>query len=139
MPPIISISDLHKIYRLGNVEVPALRGVSLSVEPGEFLAIVGPSGSGKSTLFHVVGGLTPPTSGHVSIDGTELAQTSDAQRTRMRRRTLGFVFQKFNLLPTLTAEENIAIARDIAGNQRFDTAQFDDVLRLLGIRDRLRH
>jgi len=139
MGPIISISDLRKVYHLGKVDVPALRGVSLTVEPGEFLAIVGPSGSGKSTLFHVIGGLTPPSEGHVRVDGMDLAEMSDAERTRMRRRTLGFVFQKFNLLPTLTAEENIGLARDIAGNHPFDAAQFDDVIRLLGIRDRLRH
>src|SRR5712692_10481598 len=125
MGPIISISDLRKVYHLGKVDVPALRGVSLTVEPGEFLAIVGPSGSGKSTLFHVIGGLTPPCSGHVRVDGMDLAEMSDAERTRMRRRTLGFVFQKFNLLPTLTAEENIGIARDIAGHHHFDSAQFD--------------
>ncbi len=139
MSHIIDISDLRKIYRVGKVEVPALRGVSLTVEPGEFLAIVGPSGSGKSTLFHVIGGLTPPTLGHVRIDGMDLAEMSDAERTRMRRRTLGFVFQKFNLLPTLTAEENIGIARDIAGNDHFDAARFNELIRLLGIRDRLRH
>ncbi len=139
MSPIIAISDLRKVYHLGKVDVPALRGVSLTVEPGEFLAIVGPSGSGKSTLFHIIGGLTPPTSGHVRVDGMDLAEMSDAGRTRMRRRTVGFVFQKFNLLPTLTAEENIGIARDIAGNHPFDATQFDQVVRLLGVRDRLRH
>ena len=137
--PIIEISDLRKVYRLGHVDVPALRGVTLGVEPGEFLAIVGPSGSGKSTLFYIIGGLTPPTSGHVRIDGVDLAEMSDAERTRMRRRTVGFVFQKFNLLPTLTAEENIGIARDIAGNDNFDHSQFDEIIRLLGIRDRLHH
>ena len=139
MSNIIQITGLHKVYHLGRVDVSALRGVSLSVEPGEFLAIVGPSGSGKSTLFHVIGGLTPPTSGHVHVNGMDLAGTSDAARTRMRQRTLGFVFQKFNLLPTLTAAENIAIARDIAGNRDFNRAQFDEIVRLLGIGDRLRH
>ncbi|MBI3696085.1 MAG: ABC transporter ATP-binding protein [Acidobacteria bacterium] len=139
MPFIIDIADLHKTYHLGRVRVPALRGVSLTVEPGEFLAIVGPSGSGKSTLFHIIGGLTPPTSGHVRIDGLDLAEMSDAGRTRMRQRTVGFVFQKFNLLPTLTAAENIGIARDIAGNNDFDRLQFDNIISLLGIGDRLHH
>ena len=139
MAYIIEVSDLHKTYQLGRVKVPVLRGVSLTIEPGEFLAIVGPSGSGKSTLFHVIGGLTPPTSGRVRIDGLDLSEMSDAERTRMRQRTVGFVFQKFNLLPTLTAEENIGIARHIAGNQDFDRAHSDEITRLLGIGDRLHH
>ncbi len=136
---IIEITDLHKTYHVGRVDVAALRGVSLAVEPGELLAIVGPSGSGKSTLFHIIGGLTPPTSGHVRVDGLDLAEMTDAGRTRMRRRTVGFVFQKFNLLPTLTAEENIEIALDIAGNNHFDRAHFDTIVDLLGIRDRFHH
>jgi putative ABC transport system ATP-binding protein len=139
MALIIEIVDLHKVYRLGRVDVPALRGVTLAVEAGEFLAIVGPSGSGKSTLFHVVGGLTPPTSGHVKIDGVDLAEMTDGGRTKMRQRTVGFVFQKFNLLPTLTARQNIEIARDIAGHHDFDRAHFDDIVRLLGISERLSH
>lgn len=139
MALIIEIVDLHKVYRLGRVDVPALRGVNLAVEAGEFLAIVGPSGSGKSTLFHVVGGLTPPTSGHVKIDGVDLAEMTDGGRTRMRQRKVGFVFQKFNLLPTLTAQQNIEIARDISGYHDFDRGQFDEIVRLLGIRERLGH
>jgi putative ABC transport system ATP-binding protein len=119
--------------------VEVLRGVNLKVEPGEFLAVVGPSGSGKSTLFHIIGGLTPPSSGHVRIDGLDLAAAGDIQRTRMRQRTVGFVFQKFNLLPTLTAEENIGIARDIAKHRDYDRGHFEEILRLLGIRDRLHH
>jgi putative ABC transport system ATP-binding protein len=99
---------------------------------------VGPSGSGKSTLFHILGGLTPPTSGQIHIDGRDLLQMTDAQRTDLRKRTVGFVFQKYNLLPTLTAEENIEIARDIAGRPERD-AHFDDVLKLLGIAGRLHH
>jgi putative ABC transport system ATP-binding protein len=136
---IIEVVDLYKTYRVGRVDVPALRGVNLSVAPGEFLAIVGPSGSGKSTLFHIIGGLTPPTSGHVFIDGLDVAAMSDAERTRMRQRKVGFVFQKFNLLPTLTAGENIEIARDIARNRHADREQFNEIIRLLGIADRLHH
>jgi len=139
MPPVIEVSDLHKTYYLGRVAVPVLRGVGLRVEAGGFVAVVGPSGSGKSTLFHIIGGLTPPTSGQVRIDGVDLAEAGDAARTRMRQRTVGFVFQKFNLLPTLTAAENISIARDIAGHRDWDRAQFEEILRLLGITDRLGH
>ncbi|MBI3666384.1 MAG: ABC transporter ATP-binding protein [Acidobacteria bacterium] len=139
MPHIIEVADLTKVYRMGRVSVPALRGINLAVEPGEFLAVVGPSGSGKSTLFYVIGGLTSPTSGRACIDGQDLSQMSDAERTRLRKRTIGFVFQKFNLLPTLTAAENIGIARDIAGNRNFDRVHFDEILRLLGIGDRLSH
>jgi putative ABC transport system ATP-binding protein len=134
---IIEIKDLRKVYRVGNVDVPALRGVNLTVQRGDFLSIVGPSGSGKSTLFHIVGSLTPPTAGTVRVAGQDLARMTDAGRTRMRKRTVGFVFQKFNLLPNLTAGDNIAIARHIAGTE--PSADFEDVLRLLGIANRLDH
>jgi putative ABC transport system ATP-binding protein len=137
--PIIETHNLHKTYRVGRVDVPALRGVDLTVKRGEFLAIVGPSGSGKSTLFHIIGGLTPPTSGQVKVDGNDLAALSDAGRTRLRKRTVGFVFQKFNLLPNLTARSNIAVARYIAGTGSKSEPQFEEVLRLLGIADRLDH
>jgi len=139
MSSIIEIADLQKTYYLGRVAVPVLRGLNLDVEAGEFVGVVGPSGSGKSTLFHIIGGLTPPSSGHVRVDGLDLAAAGDAQRTRMRQRTVGFVFQKFNLLPTLTAEENIGIARDIAGHLDYDQAHFQEILGLLGISDRLHH
>ncbi len=135
---VIQARDLRKVYRVGKVDVPALRGVDLAVKAGEFLAIVGPSGSGKSTLFHIIGGLTPPTSGQVLVDGKDLAAMSEAERTRMRKRTVGFVFQKFNLLPNLTARDNIAVARYIADNRKPDPG-FEDVLRMLGIQDRLDH
>src|SRR5580698_6429351 len=114
---MIEIRDLTKTYHVGEVDVNALRGVNLSVEKGEFVSVVGPSGSGKSTLFHIVGGLTPPTSGTIHIDGRDLLKMTDAQRTELRKKTVGFVFQKYNLLPTLTAADNIEIARDIAGNK----------------------
>ena len=137
--PIIEIRDLRKIYRLGKVDVPALRGVNLDVPSGEFLSIVGPSGSGKSTLFHIIGGLTPPTSGQVKVGGQDLASMTDADRTRLRKRTVGFVFQKYNLLPNLTARDNIAVARFLGGNNGQPDAQFAEVLRLLGIDSRLDH
>src|SRR5271157_5260031 len=114
---MIDVRDLTKIYHVGDVDVHALRGVNLSVAKGEFLSVVGPSGSGKSTLFNILGGLTPPTSGTVHIDGRDLLKMSDVERTELRKKTVGFVFQKYNLLPTLSAEDNIAIARDIAGNK----------------------
>src|SRR5690348_12184433 len=102
---IIEVRELRKIYRVGKVDVPALRGVDLDVRKGEFLSIVGPSGSGKSTLFHIIGALTPPTSGQVRVGEEDLSKLSDAGRTQMRKRTVGFVFQKFNLLPNLTARD----------------------------------
>ncbi len=136
---MIEIRDLQKIYHAGDVDVHALRGVNLSVAKGEFLSVVGPSGSGKSTLFNILGGLTPPTSGSIHIDGRDLLQMTDAQRTDLRKKTVGFVFQKYNLLPTLTAEDNIAIARDIAHNNAGTDTQFEEILNLLGIRERMHH
>src|ERR1041384_6750559 len=116
-PPIISIRDLHKVYRVGQVDVPALRGVDLEVKAREFVAIIGPSGSGKSTLFHIIGGLTPPTARKVRVADPGPAALTDGGRPQLRTRTVGFVFQKFNLLPNLTAGDNIAIARYIAGTE----------------------
>ena len=136
---IIETRELRKVYRLGQVEIPALRGVDLNVKKGEFLSVVGPSGSGKSTLFHIIGGLTPPTSGEVRVAGEDLTTLNDAGRTRLRKRTVGFVFQKFNLLPNLTARDNIAVARHIAGNDHNTDRQLEAVLRLLGIEHRLDH
>jgi putative ABC transport system ATP-binding protein len=137
--PIIEIRDLRKTYLVGKVQVPALRGVDLAVERGEFLSIVGPSGSGKSTLFHIIGGLTPPTSGQVRVADQDLSALSDAGRTRMRQRTVGFVFQKFNLLPNLTAGDNIEVARYIGGGNHKGDPHFAEILRLLGIAHRLGH
>jgi len=137
--PIIETRELRKVYRVGKVDVQALRGVDLTVQAGEFLSIVGPSGSGKSTLFHIIGGLTPPTGGQVRVAGQDLASMTDAERTRMRKHSVGFVFQKFNLLPNLTARHNIAVARFIAGNTGPLDGQFEEVLRLLGVSERLDH
>ena len=136
---IIDVRDLRKIYHVGEVEVHALRGVNLAVTAGEFLCVVGPSGSGKTTLFHILGGLTPPTSGAITMEGHDLLKMSDADRTRLRRNTVGFVFQKYNLLPTLTAEQNIEIARDIAGKRAGNDGQFQGILALLGLEGRLHH
>ena len=111
MPAFIEAKELRKTYRIGKVEVHALRGVSFGVEKGEFVTVVGPSGSGKSTLFYLLGGLTRADSGSVTIDGVDFASLSDGERTRLRKSKIGFVFQKFNLLPTLSARGNIEIAR----------------------------
>jgi putative ABC transport system ATP-binding protein len=137
--PIISIRGLRKTYHAGEVDVHALRGVDLDVQPGEFVSLVGPSGSGKSTLFHIVGGLTPPTSGTIHIAGRDLLGMSEAERTELRKNSVGFVFQKYNLLPTLTARDNIEIARDIAHKEGPLDPEFIEVLKLLGIESRLDH
>ncbi len=137
--PIISVRDLRKTYHVGEVDVHALRGIDLDVQTGEFVSVVGPSGSGKSTLFHILGGLTHPTSGTIRIAGRDLFGMSDAERTQLRRNTVGFVFQKYNLLPTLTARENIEIARDIAHKNGPLDPQFLQALKLLGIEGRLDH
>jgi putative ABC transport system ATP-binding protein len=139
MAAFIEAIDLHKTYRVGKIDVPALRGISFSVEKGEFVTIVGPSGSGKSTLFYLLGGLTRADSGKVVMDGDDFATLSDAERTRMRKRKIGFVFQKFNLLPTLDARSNIAIAQEISGNGDRDPAFFTRICELLGIAKRLQH
>jgi len=136
--PIIATQGLRKVYRVGRVDVPALRGVDLLVQEGEFVAVVGPSGCGKSTLLHILGGLTPPTTGKVLVDGNDFSAMSDADRTRFRRHKIGFVFQRFNLLPTLTARDNIALAQHIQGNG-FNPHRFDAVVDTLGIRDKLNH
>jgi len=137
--PIIRVQGLTKVYHVGDVEVAALRGVDLEIARGEFVSIVGPSGSGKSTLFHILGGLTPPSAGTVTIDGKDLAGMSNADRTNLRKTTVGFVFQKYNLLPTLTAEDNIKIVEYIGGRSMEFTAEFQEVLKLLGIADRMKH
>src|SRR6202022_1651469 len=139
MAAFLEAVDIRKTYRVGKIEVPALQGVSFSVQKGEFVSIVGPSGSGKSTLFYLLGGLTQADSGSVVLDGDDFAKLSDAERTRMRKRKIGFVFQKFNLLPTLDARSNITIAQEIAGNGDRDPAHFNRITDLLGLTKRLRH
>ncbi len=137
---IITAENLTKVYRSGRIEVPAVRGVSFSVKRGEFIAIVGPSGSGKSTLFYLLGGLTRATSGRVIIDGVDFATLDDAARTRLRKQRIGFVFQRFNLLPTLTAMGNIEIAHAISGDKKpLDKAYLDHLSGLLSIQGRLDH
>jgi putative ABC transport system ATP-binding protein len=138
--PIILTEDLTKTYMAGRIEVAAVRGVSLAVQPGEFVAIVGPSGSGKSTLFYLLGGLTQATEGRVLIDGVDFASLNDGERTRLRKQRIGFVFQKFNLLPTLSAMGNIEIAYTVSGRKEpMDRKYLDHLSDLLSIRGRLEH
>ena len=140
MSEIIRVENLRKIYRLGRVEVPALRGVNIRVEEGEFLSIVGPSGCGKSTLLYIIGGLASLSSGKVILDGCDLGKMNEAQRTEMRKKKIGFIFQRFNLLPTLTAFNNIALAADIAGIKNGSSrSETEAVIKLLGLETRLKH
>ncbi|HYU45040.1 MAG TPA: ABC transporter ATP-binding protein [Terriglobales bacterium] len=139
MPGFIEARELRKTYRVGKIDVPALRGISFAVARGEFVTVVGPSGSGKSTLFYLLGGLTRTDSGSVSIDGVDFASLSDSERTKLRKSKIGFVFQKFNLLPTLSARANIEIAADIAGRSKPDPAFAKKITEMLGIDRRLDH
>jgi len=138
LEPILKSTNLWKIYQVGRVEVAALRGVDLEIFPGDFVSIMGPSGCGKSTLLHVIGGLARATRGKVLLDGNDLASMGDGSRTLLRRHKVGFVFQRFNLLPTLDARGNIALAQHIHGDG-FDPHRFEVVTRMLGISDRLQH
>ncbi len=134
---IIRTVDLSMIYRSGRVEVPALRNVDLMVAPGEFVAIMGPSGCGKSTLLHLLGGLQQATKGQVMIDGIDIARLSDGERTAIRRRKVGFIFQRFNLLPTLTAKGNIELAKKIHGNGQVMPYRSEEIIDMLGIADKI--
>ena len=137
---IILAENLTKVYTAGRIQVTAVRGVSLSVTKGEFVAIVGPSGSGKSTLFYLLGGLTRATEGRVVIDGVDFATLDDGARTKLRKHRIGFVFQKFNLLPTLSAMGNIEIAYAISGRtEPLDLKYLDHLSDMLSIQGRLKH
>ena len=138
MEPILKTENLWKIYRAGRLDIAALRGVNVDVYPGEFVSVMGPSGCGKSTLLHVIGGLSQASRGRVLLDGNDLGALGDAGRTLLRRHKVGFVFQRFNLLPTLNAKGNIALAQHIHGDG-FDPHRFDVVTRMLGLTDRLDH
>jgi len=139
MGVILKTEDLTKSYKVGKVDVPALRGVSISIEEGEFVAIMGPSGCGKSTLLHLMGGLLSPTSGSIIIDGEDLSKVSDATRTDIRRRKIGFVFQRFNLFPTLTAEGNLKLAEKIHTRDGGSAEKRREVLGLLKLEDKMHH
>ena len=139
MSVLLETVDLKKTYKVGKIEVEALRGVSIRVDTGEFVAIMGPSGCGKSTLMHLLGAMTRATAGKVFIEGKDIANMNDAARTEIRRTKLGFVFQKFNLLPALTARQNIEVARKIYGEPRTQEgdAHLAAILALLQIDEKL--
>ena len=140
MAAVIEASHLGKIYRSGKLEVHALRDADFSVETGEFVSIVGPSGSGKSTLFYILGGLTSASAGSLRVADKDFSRMSDAELTRFRRTHIGFVFQRFNLLPTLSAMGNIELAHTIAETGRpLDRALLEKLASLLGIAGRLGH
>ena len=137
---ILQTKDLTKTYKIGKLDVPALRGINIDVERGEFVAIMGPSGCGKSTLLHLLGGLLSPTTGSIHIDGEDLSKVSDAERTDIRRRKIGFVFQRFNLFPTLTADGNLKLAEKIhTGNGNHSAERRREVLGLLKLEDKMKH
>lgn len=140
MKTILKAENLEKVYRVGRFDVPALKGVSLAVEEGEFVAIMGPSGCGKSTMLHLLGGLLSPTKGTIIIDDEDLTTATDARRTDIRRRKIGFVFQRFNLFPTLTAEGNLRLAERIHARNGADSAERRrDLLKLLKLEDKMHH
>jgi putative ABC transport system ATP-binding protein len=135
---VVTTTDVTRVYGQGDAHVDALRGVSLGIPEAQFAAVMGPSGSGKSTLMHIMAGLDRPTTGSVSIAGTELSGLSDNKLTLLRREHIGFVFQFFNLLPMLTAEENILLPLQIAG-EKPDREWVDTVVKRMGLEDRLSH
>ncbi|MBA3334394.1 MAG: ABC transporter ATP-binding protein [Pyrinomonadaceae bacterium] len=134
---ILQTDNLAKVYKIGDVETHALRGVSINIEQGEFVAIMGQSGCGKSTLLHLLGGLLSPTSGKIIIDGEDLSKVSDAQRTDIRRRKIGFVFQRFNLFPTLTADGNLRLAERIHSGNGGNAERRKEVLSLLKLENKI--
>jgi len=136
--PVVSATDLTRRFGEGDTAVDALRGVSLDVPRGQLTAVMGPSGSGKSTLMHILAGLDKPTSGEVTIDGTAISRLNDSDLTKLRRQHIGFIFQFFNLLPMLTAEENILLPLSIAG-EKPDRKWVDDLLDRIGLADRRTH
>lgn len=137
---VVRTEDVRKDLKLGEVTVHAVRGISLAVQPGELLGIIGPSGSGKSTLLGMIGGLDSPTAGRVYIDGQDITDLSERELTRVRNEKIGFVFQFFNLIPTLTALENIALPIQFARNRKNNpTKRAQELLELLGLEDRMHH
>jgi putative ABC transport system ATP-binding protein len=142
MKTVLEAIDLKMIYHVGKVDVPALRGVDIKIGEGEYVAIMGPSGCGKSTFLHIVGGMLQPTGGRVVIDGEDITRMSDSERTDLRRRKIGFVFQRFNLFPTLTAEGNLKLAERIysnGANGGGNAARRLEVLKLLRLEDKMHH
>jgi putative ABC transport system ATP-binding protein len=136
--PVVSAEDITRRYGSGETAVDALRGVSLDVPKGQLSAVMGPSGSGKSTLMHILAGLDRPTSGEVTIEGTAISKLNDSDLTKLRRRHIGFIFQFFNLLPMLTAEENVLLPLSIAG-EKIDRKWTDELMERIGLADRRTH
>ncbi|HML23965.1 MAG TPA: ABC transporter ATP-binding protein [Aggregatilinea sp.] len=137
---VVRTDDLRKDLYLGEVVVHAVRGVSLNVKAGEFMGIIGPSGSGKSTLLGLIGGLDTPTGGHIYIDGEDITDLDERELTRVRNEKIGFVFQFFNLIPTLTALENVALPIQFARHRKFNpNKRAKELLTLLGLEDRMNH
>ena len=135
---ILTANDLHRTYGIGEAAVHALDGVDVGIEEGRFIAVMGPSGSGKSTLMHLLAGLESPDQGSVHVAGQDITKMSDRELTKLRRRHIGFVFQSFNLLPTLSAEENVLLPLAIAG-RRPDAGELDALLERMGLLERRRH
>jgi putative ABC transport system ATP-binding protein len=133
----IETIDLTMVYHSGHLQVQALQKVSIKVEHGEFIAVMGPSGCGKSTLLHLLGGLLQPTSGRILIDGIDISRLVDSERTAVRRKKIGYVFQRFNLLPTLTAKGNIELAKKIHGNGYLSTYSVDQIFNMLGLSEKI--
>jgi putative ABC transport system ATP-binding protein len=135
---VVTARGVTRVYGAGDTAVNALCGVDLDVERGRLTAVMGPSGSGKSTLMHILAGLDKPTEGDVSIDGTNIAELSDTELTKLRRKHIGFIFQFFNLLPMLTAEENITLPLELGGS-KIDKGWVDSVIERVGLSDRRKH
>ncbi len=134
---MIETINLSMVYRPGRVEVPALHNVNLQVNEGEFVAVIGPSGCGKSTLLHLLGGLMQPTSGRILIDGIDISKLSDSERTSVRRNKIGYVFQRFNLLPAISARANIELAKKIHGNGHLNPYGTQQIIEMLGLKDKI--
>jgi putative ABC transport system ATP-binding protein len=135
---VMQTVDLTMVYRSGKIEVPALRDLNLSIAAGDFVAIIGPSGCGKSTLLHLLGGLIQPTSGRILIDGVDISALSDSERTAVRRKKIGYVFQRFNLLPNISAWDNIELAKRIHGNGHLSPNGASQIINMLGLSDKIR-
>ncbi|MCD6452071.1 MAG: ABC transporter ATP-binding protein [Acidobacteria bacterium] len=136
---VLKTENLRKVYRVGKIEIHALKGVDLAIKRGEFVSIVGPSGCGKSTLLYLMGGMAKPTAGKVIVDGIELSSVDENVRARIRRKKIGFVFQMFNLFPTLTALGNLEIAMQIANEGRSDKEKALRLLELVGLKNKVKH
>lgn len=139
MNNILRTKNLGKVYRVGKIDIHAVRGVNLDVEKGEFVSIVGPSGCGKSTLLHLMGGMAKPSTGKVFIEGTDLSKISDGERAKIRRDKIGFVFQRFNLFSALNSQQNLEIAMQICHNGNVDHQRIKEIMKLVGLENKLQH